>query len=597
LNKIYKSKNKKFDNVKPPSGEVVSKEGFIRYQDWHLFYRGYYVEYLFYLLKLVRKLGLDIPVFHNLPGWIDGKAAEYPVNVIMYDKLIDKTSEIMLGVDHIPEFVDFRNLSDDYICNEITQTVQKRKFPSFGIEVQSGSRHHRTRVYCNDLELFYKACLVHGLKGMNLYMFSQGINPNKKGSLGKTFYWQTPLDVKGNKSKYYNVVEKMGKLIDVHGENLIKTHRKAQTAVGIYRPYYYTEFTIPAFGNRKMNVYDIGLDYDPQQIRNMILYDGVMRALKVLSHDFNLEDLQHINLGDLLKYKQLWVVSLDYMDEKTQKKLALYVKKGGHLIIMPTLPDKDLNLKRCNFLYQEFKVERKEVVFPDFPKMDIYDVKDFSCLNRINIYDNKDSEIIARTSDDKCCGINKKIDKGKLSLLGTGFTYELSEHLEAFRKLLNTDNFRKDVISSNDQLITGLLYGKDYNYLYLLNYHRDSQQVYLKLNSNKDNNNKIRIPHIGKMEVPSTYGLIIPINLTLSKDIRLRYTTSEILTVDSRKNQLRLEIDGAAQIPGQMQFLSQKKVKNVTIDGKKIKISKKDGYNFIFYRHLDKTRHLNIRLS
>jgi hypothetical protein len=171
---------------------------------------------------------------------------------------------------------------------------------------------------------------------------------------------------------------------------------------------------------------------------------------------------------------------------------------------MPTLPDKDLNLKRCNFLYQEFKVERKEVVFPDFPKMDIYDVKDFSCLNRINIYDNKDSEIIARTSDDKCCGINKKIDKGKLSLLGTGFTYELSEHLEAFRKLLNTDNFRKDVISSNDQLITGLLYGKDYNYLYLLNYHRDSQQVYLKLNSNKDNNNKIRIPHIGKMEVPYT---------------------------------------------------------------------------------------------
>jgi len=76
-----------FKKIGPPKGNVKCKKDYFGYRDWHLFYRWYYAVYLTHLLKEVRSQGVDIPTFHNLPGWIDGRALEYPVNVIMYDEL------------------------------------------------------------------------------------------------------------------------------------------------------------------------------------------------------------------------------------------------------------------------------------------------------------------------------------------------------------------------------------------------------------------------------------------------------------------------------------------------------------------------------
>jgi beta-galactosidase len=596
LNKVYKSRYKKFDSVYPPRGRVKSKKDYLRYRDWHLFYRWYYAKYLARLLKEVRALGIEVGVFHNLPGWIDGKAVEYPVNIIMYDRLKDIAPEVILGVDHIPEMVDFRNLGDDYICNEVTQAMQGRKFPTLGIEIQAGTRHHKTRVYPGDLELFYKTCLVHGMKGINLYMFSQGINPERQGSLGPVFYWQTPLDVEGQEGPLYETVKKIGKLIKTHGLNLINTERRSEICVGFYRPYYYTEFLIPAFGDRRINVYDLGLDYDAKDTRDFVLFNGILKSLKLLNQDFNMEDLQSVNLSTLKKYKQLWVVSLDYMDLATQKKLFSYVKDGGHLIIMPTLADKDLNLNKCSFLHDKFKIKRESVEFPIHPKVDLLGIKDFQGLSRINTYSTGDAEVIAETEDGKCCGLSKKAGKGRLTLLGTGFTYELEEHLKAYERLIQTDKLKRYTRCDNPDIITGQIFGRDYSYLYIFNYHRASRRARLTV-ENPKTKEKITLPDKEKMEIPATYGLITPVNLKLDENTTLKYTTSEVLSITKNDGELILEISGHPQIQGELKLICRKKPRKIFINRKETSPQYENREALLSYRHGKKPHQIRIPSS
>ena len=123
-------------------------------------------------------------MYHNLPGWIYGSGYEFPVNITMYDELFGEKSDIVFGVDHIPEYQSYRNMHDDRIINDITKAVQKNK-PLFAAEFQSGSREFHVVTNTCEMELFYKASIANGLVGWNYYMFSQGKNPSKKGYSGK----------------------------------------------------------------------------------------------------------------------------------------------------------------------------------------------------------------------------------------------------------------------------------------------------------------------------------------------------------------------------------------------------------------------------
>ncbi len=105
--------------------------------------------------------------------------------------LFGDKSEIIFGVDHIPEFLSYRNMHDDRIINDITHAMQGNK-PLFAAEFQCGSREYHVVTNPREMELFYKASIAHGLTGWNYYMFSQGRNPRQRGYSGETFYWFTP---------------------------------------------------------------------------------------------------------------------------------------------------------------------------------------------------------------------------------------------------------------------------------------------------------------------------------------------------------------------------------------------------------------------
>jgi beta-galactosidase GanA len=75
-----------------------------------------------------------------------------------------------------------------------------------------------------------------------------------------------------------------------------------------------------------------------------------------LNFNYDIIDLENSNVENLLRYKQLWVVTTEFMDASTQKLLVDYVKNGGSLILYPAIPILDLYLNPCSVLKDELGV-------------------------------------------------------------------------------------------------------------------------------------------------------------------------------------------------------------------------------------------------
>jgi beta-galactosidase len=182
VNRLWGTHYNDFASVElPPDGRspYQSKGDRARDYEWHRFWRTYYGDYLRMLAKMARDKGVTIPMYHNLPGWIYGSGYEFPVNITMYEDLFMDRSDIIFGVDHIPEYLSYRNMHDDRIINDITRAMQGNK-PLFAAEFQCGSREHHVVTNPREMELFYKASIANGLTGWNYYMFSQGVTPGRR---------------------------------------------------------------------------------------------------------------------------------------------------------------------------------------------------------------------------------------------------------------------------------------------------------------------------------------------------------------------------------------------------------------------------------
>ena len=476
LNSVYGTDYSSFEKVTAPVGRIENKQDYCAYFDFHLFYRHYFALYLDVLVKKIRSYNITIQLSHNIPGWIYGNAAELPMLISTYEEIMKTRSDVVFGLDHIPEFVSYRNSHSDLACNKILEAMQQYG-PVWAAEFQSGTREHHVKCDSKDMETFYFASLAHGLKGFNYYMFSQGINPKGKGFNGKTFYYQTPLDPKAVKSKLYDAAKKVDDFINREKEELLNSQSKSEICVGFYKPYFYTELTTSQLlKEKRLYIEKLGLTLDPRFIREEIFFNGLLRALQTLNFNYDVSDLENTSLENLLKYKQLWVVTTELMDGKTQKHLVDYVKEGGHLILYPAIPKLDLYLNPCSVLRDEFKIQFSKSSSPN--KVDSLGIEDiFTVFREKQIFQVNDSktETVSTTKTGEVCGIRKLVGNGAATILGFTFGYTTDEHLRLVEKLVSQDKIKKQAKVSDPDIQFVIRKGKKNSYMFLLNYHNQKK--------------------------------------------------------------------------------------------------------------------------
>ena len=474
LNSTYGTKYNSFEKLSAPVGKIENKQDYCAYYDFHLFYRHFYAMYLDTLIKKIKSFNINVQLTHNIPGWIYGNAAELPMLISTYEEIMRTREDIIFGLDHIPEFVSFRNAHSDLACNKILEAMQPYG-PVWAAEFQCGTREHHVKSDTNDLETFYFASLAHGLNSFNYYMFSQGINPAGKGFFGKTFYYQTAATAKAVKSSLYDIIKKVNGFINKEKENLLQSKTKSDICVGLYKPYFYTELTTSQMlKDKRLDVEKLGLQFDPRFMREEIFFNGLLRGLQTLNFSYDIQDLENTSIESLLKYKQLWITTTEFMDADTQSLLVKYVKMGGHLIIYPVIPTMDLYLNKCTNLKEELNIRVSKSPSPN--KVTVFEIEDlFTVFRDKQIFESTKNEIIATTENGETCGIRKKVGDGTVTILGFAFGYTSDEHLHLYEKIVLLDGIRRAAKISDPDIQFVVRKGEKYSYLFLLNYHNQKK--------------------------------------------------------------------------------------------------------------------------
>ncbi len=600
VNYLWGTHYQNFNQVElPPDGKLpyTSKEDRGRDYEWHRFWRTYYADYLRMLTAIARERGVTVPLYHNLPGWIYGSGYEFPVNITMYEDLFEEKSEIIFGVDHIPEFLSYRNMHDDRIINDITYAMQGNK-PLFAAEFQSGSREYHVVTNPREMELFYKASVANGLTGWNYYMFSQGRNLRHTGYSGATFYWFNPLTPEGKRTSAFPLVQRMNKIIKTSESLIVDAKRKAEVCVLFYPPYYATELERPVSAACE-------LTFNYSAIRRPAYFDGLLKVLQILNIDYDMVDLTKASADTLKKYQQVWAFSTDEMNANDQQTLVDYTQTGGNLVIFPYLPDREMTQKTCTILRDALSVHPSGKENTDSPLLDVYDLKDIKCANPQSVFSEESlagAEIIARTIRGSACGFTKKLGSGSLTHLGAWIGFDTEGQLPVYEALLNTSKAKLRQTTSNNQNIAVRERFTSGNaaVLFVANYYNEEQSCRVSY-THPSTSETIAIPYSQEsMLMPALYSILTPVCMEVAPGLKILHSTSDLLHFEFRKDQLEITLNGDRDLLGELVFegLGVKNIHAATLDGEAVKIIVIEKSVAIVYQHKHKSEMiLHIKIS
>jgi beta-galactosidase len=590
INRLWQKNYNDFDRIElPPDGRppFESKGDRARDYEWHRFWRTYYGDYLRMLSKMARERGVTVPFYHNLPGWIFGSGYEFPVNITMYEDLFGDKSEIIFGVDHIPEFLSHRNMHDDRIINDITTAIQGDK-PLFAAEFQCGSREYHVVTNPREMELFYKASIAHGLTGWNFYMFSQGRNPRHRGYSGDTFYWFTPLTPEGEETSAYPLVKRMSKIIILAENIIVEATRKAEVCVLFYPHYYATELERPETGTA-------GLDFNYASIRRPAYFDGLLKALQILNIDYDMADMTQADADSLKHYKQIWAFSTDEMNSRDQQVLVDYSASGGQVVLFPSLPDREMNQNPCTIIRNALFIQPsgKEVI--DSPLIDILGRQDIKCANPQLVYDEESlngAAIIARTIRGSACGFEKKLGKGSFIHFGTWLGFDTEGHKPVYEALLKRSDAKlRNTLSDNENIVVRERFTPDCQGILFIGNYYNEEQTGKVFYTHPANGETVSIPYMkNQMVWPALYGILTPVCVEIRDGIRLLHSTSDILDVEKNGDEIKIILYGDRDLDGEIVLEGSgiNKIRSADLDGISIAMNREDDRIVILYTHQHK---------
>jgi beta-galactosidase len=515
----------------------------------------------------------------------------------MYEDLFLDKSEIIFGVDHIPEFLSYRNMHDDRIINDITYAMQGNK-PLFAAEFQSGSREYHVVTNPREMELFYKASVANGLTGWNYYMFSQGRNTRHTGYSGSTFYWFNPLTPEGERTSAFPLVQRMNKIIKTSESLIVDSKRKAEVCVLFYPQYYASELERPVDGACE-------LLFNPSAIRRPAYFDGLLKVLQILNIDYDMMDLTKVSGESMKSYKQVWAFSTDEMNASDQQTIVDYTKSGGNLVIFPYLPDREMSQKPCTIIRDALSVypSGKEII--DSPLIDVFELQDIKCANPLIVYSEESlagAEIIARTLHGTACGFTKGLGSGYLTHLGTWIGFDTEGQKPVYEAILNLSDAKlRQASTSNDNIAVRERFTSDNAaVLFVANYYNEEQTGKITY-THPENGESISIPYFqDEMLWPALYASLTPVCLEVINGLKILHSTSDILGIAETENQLEIILYGDRDLAGEIVFEGQgvKLISSASLDGEEVRIIRDEKRIAFIYSHKHKSEMiLNIRIN
>jgi beta-galactosidase len=521
---------KSFEEIQQPAVREKSC-GWQDFWDWSDFYKNYFADYYSYLNKLATERGVKTPVIANIPQFIDfdtrGRGFASPMTSAFYKYMPAKVDNVIFGGAYQMRRMDYENFHDVCITTQVVKSLTDYKNPVVCAELQTGIMRDKPRLYATDVELNLKTSMAAGVDGVNCYMFSGGENPDNIGMFGKRHKWQAPVDGDGEIDDKFCALQEYGDFVKTFGEVMASTKPVSQTTLGMYGPYYGTEFLSPT--DSAFLVY----------ARDRFLFDGVARLLSLSNISYNAVDLLEKDL-DPADVESLWVFAISFMDENIQKKLAKYVKDGGTLILFPELPDRDLAGKECTALIDEMGIKLNNKVAPSTVN---FGDQDCFVEGGVSVVDVEGDYETLASVDEGPCSISKKCGKGKFIFIGTPISHTYDYHADIIGDIAYQEAGVRNDIKIFPRDIIGLLRsGDNGSFIFLNNYHQKKYVADIELTVPECN---IDLKE-SNIAVCARTTKILPIDVKLSQSLKIVFSTVEILKINEGEEEIEFTVKGCA---------------------------------------------------
>jgi len=588
VNKNYGTNYTDFNQIEQPEGQADSDWKPV-FWDWAKFYRWYHAKYFQSLTQQARIRQINLPVVANIPQFYDfdvrGRGIYSPMTTSMFRDFPLYVPEVIFGGAYWPRRLDYDNFHDITLSTETVKMVSARDVPTICCELQTGILRGRPKIQPPDVELLLKGSISQGLNGVNFYLFCGGENPQGLGVFGSYHDWQAPISPEGKKRVHLESVKSFGKFIRTFGDKLALTEKEFDTVFGFYTPYYATEYLRGGFAS------------ELEGKRDQLFFDGVARLLQLTGINYTLKDLERSSIGQLLSHLTLWVFCLDFMDGETQAKLIQYVERGGRLIVFPTLPIMDLSYWKKTILLDGLGIEISGKERENLIKLKGKEilVRGETTTFRVG----KSSEkIIARTVRGEPCGLLKRKGKGWVLVLGFGISHVFDYHIDLVRDLAREIGIKPSIFLEAGEITAVLRSGgedrkdKKYGFLFLSNYKEEPEYARISLKLPGESR-RSQLPERGLIYLPGRSALVLPLNVLLSEEIGIRWSTIEILEYKLGRP-ITFLIKGAEGSDSEI-VLSCKRPKTVRVEEKRVPFKYIEGLLKIHFRANGKEQRIAIR--
>jgi beta-galactosidase len=328
-----------FSDIMPPQSRewrFRRRSDWLAFQDWVRFKGWYGGAVLREYAGMLRALGVTVPLYHNA-GMLEDEAP------MSFSSI---TAQIWLGVNF---WLHPHPLySDSSYVRAVRRLKQlqgsQRDRPIIAPEVNWG--------WGNAKEFdFLTRCILPYSRATNIYPLSDsshaGMLAGRPYSTSPEPYpGDAPIDERGNFRPAYRRLIRLTRYTDSEGKAFAEALPVSSISLGSYSPYnapeLYTRYA-RASAARLRDVFasTIGANDFLQEL---------MAGLIERDAEFDIVDLENAEADELAERAMLIVLSQEMMDTATQNALVEYVRQGGVLVFMPTVPTLDLELRPASVL-------------------------------------------------------------------------------------------------------------------------------------------------------------------------------------------------------------------------------------------------------
>lgn len=344
LNEAYGERNKGFSEVLPFSEKVpltlYEKRKCKDYQD---FYFETCTEYFEILAGWLQEFGICTKLIHN-----SGNPNMNAYFKEMTKKLGDK---FLLGSDHYyclgPEWAQ-NNPTPQYGAKVFysLEMLRLMGYPPAVYELPGGSASDWPPALPEDLECCYMLNVAFGMKGLNYYILTGGDSNPLELSYRPSYDFGAAVAGDGTVRKHYYTQKKVHRFLR-ENEWIENASQESDFYFGLVWEYPRSRhYDASGTGKEGFGNYEAW----------HFLRDGLfISALNgALSPEFiDLKEETMISMTD----KPLIIAASHTMEAKIQKNIINFIKAGGKVAILPTIPVMDENFNTCTLLLDFLEAE------------------------------------------------------------------------------------------------------------------------------------------------------------------------------------------------------------------------------------------------